>query len=78
MPRNLRADESILNSATSTSGSLRVTIPSFIVAKENLKKGDTFRWHRVKGGLFIEIFNVNKEEIMESIPSEIVMEGAED
>jgi hypothetical protein len=45
MAKNVRADESILNLATSTGSSLRTTIPSWLVAKFELKKGDKFRWH---------------------------------
>jgi hypothetical protein len=44
MAKNIRADESILSSATSNGSSLRTTIPSWIVAKWELKKGDIFRW----------------------------------
>lgn len=44
MAKNIRADESILSSATSSGSSLRTTIPSWIVAKWELKKGDVFRW----------------------------------
>jgi Uri superfamily endonuclease len=45
MSKNVRADESVLNSATTGGISLRTTIPSYIVAKLNLKKGDRLRWH---------------------------------
>ena len=45
MSKNVRADESVLNSATSTGISLITTIPSYIVAKMDLKKGDKFRRH---------------------------------
>jgi len=44
MPRNVRADESVLHPATSQTTSLRVTVPSYIVAKLQLEKGHRFRW----------------------------------
>jgi len=55
MAKNIRADESVLNSATTNSISLRTTIPSYIVAKMELKKGDRFRWflNEEKGYLFV-------------------------
>jgi hypothetical protein len=55
MSKNVRADESVLNSATTGGISLRTTIPSYIVAKLELKKGDRLRWH-------IEYYN--KEELL--------------
>jgi hypothetical protein len=55
MAKNIRADETILASATTTGTSLRTTIPSFIVAKLELKKGDRFRWHLDKEELSIQI-----------------------
>ena len=56
MTKNARADESILNPATTKGISLRTTIPSWIVAKLELKKGDKFRWHiSDKGYLAIEV-----------------------
>jgi phage terminase large subunit-like protein len=45
MSKNSRADESVLNLATTNGASLRTTIPSWIVAKFELKKSDKFRWH---------------------------------
>ena len=55
MAKNIRADESILNLATSTGISLRTTVPSWIVAKYDLRKGDKFRWHISKEGyIFVE------------------------
>ena len=58
MSKNVRADESVLNLATSTGSSLRTTIPSWIVTKFGLKKGDTFRWHIGEKGeyLYVEVF----------------------
>jgi len=44
MTKNARADESVLNPATTNSMSLRTTIPSYIVAKLELKRGHRFRW----------------------------------
>jgi bifunctional DNA-binding transcriptional regulator/antitoxin component of YhaV-PrlF toxin-antitoxin module len=66
MAKNTRADESILNSATSNGISLRTTIPSYIVAKMELKKGDKFRWflNEEKGYLFIR--PIRKDEVIMS------------
>jgi len=55
MPKNSRADESILHPATSSGGSLRTTIPAFIVSQMNLKKGTIFRWKISGEKLEIEI-----------------------
>ena len=44
MPRNTRADESVLHLATKEGGSLRATIPAFIVNQLDLKQGDKIRW----------------------------------
>jgi hypothetical protein len=55
MAKNARADESVLNPATTNSLSLRTTIPSYIVAKLELKKGHRFRWCIESEGLRIEI-----------------------
>ena len=55
MPRNSRADESILNPATTKSTSLRTTIPGYLVAKIELKKGDRFRWQMDNEGLCIQV-----------------------
>lgn len=55
MAKNVRADESILNLATSGGTSLRTTIPSWIIAKYELKKGQKLRWHISKEGyIFVE------------------------
>jgi hypothetical protein len=56
MTKNSRADESVLHPATTNSSSLRTTIPSWIVAKLELQKGDKFRWHiKDKENLAIEL-----------------------
>jgi len=57
MAKNARADESILNPATSTGTSLRTTIPAYIVAKLELKKGDRFRWQMDNDELRIQVFH---------------------
>lgn len=44
MPKNPRANETILNPATSSGDSLRTTVPSFIKNQFNLQKGDSFEW----------------------------------
>lgn len=55
MPRNVRADESVLHPATAQTTSLRITVPAFVVAKLDLKKGDRFRWHLEGDGLKVEV-----------------------
>jgi len=55
MAKNARADESVLNPATTNSMSLRTTIPGYIVAKLELKKGHRFRWCIESEGLRIEV-----------------------
>ena len=58
MAKNIRADESILSSATSSGSSLRTTIPSWIVAKWELKKGDVFRWSLTEKDGWIHIYPI--------------------
>jgi len=55
MPKNSRADETILNLATSAGESLRTTIPSFIKYQFHLQKGDTLRWSIDRNRLIVEI-----------------------
>jgi hypothetical protein len=55
MPRNVRADESVLHPATAQTTSLRITVPAFVAAKLDLKKGDRFRWHIEGKELRIEV-----------------------
>ena len=55
MPRNVRADESVLHPATAQTTSLRVTVPAFVVAKLDLKTGHRFRWCIESEGLKIEV-----------------------
>jgi antitoxin component of MazEF toxin-antitoxin module len=44
MPKNPKANQTILNPATSTGDSLRTTIPSFIKNQFKLEKGDSLEW----------------------------------
>jgi len=69
MAKNVRADESILNPATSTGASLRTTIPSWIVAKFELKKGDKFRWHIIheKESEYVAIQVMKKPSISDEL-----------
>lgn len=60
MTKNARADESVLHPATTNSNSLRTTIPSYIVAKLELRKGVKFRWHIEENGLRIEVIKETK------------------
>jgi len=64
MAKNVRADESVLNSGTTGGIALRTTIPSFLVAKMELKKGDRLRWHVEQDG---KIFYLVAEIIHEKM-----------
>jgi len=44
MPKNPETNITVLNLATSTSTSLRATIPAFIASQYQLHKGDALRW----------------------------------
>jgi antitoxin component of MazEF toxin-antitoxin module len=52
MAKNARPDESILHNSTSLGGSLRATIPAFIVSQFDLKHGEKIRW-RIEGDRII-------------------------
>jgi antitoxin component of MazEF toxin-antitoxin module len=62
MPKNTRADESILNLASSKRRSLRATVPSFIVDQFDLKQGDVLRWKISGDKLVIEMKEVEKDK----------------
>jgi len=64
MAKNIRADETILSSATSSGSSLRTTIPSWIVAKWELQKGDVLRWglNEKDGLIYIRPYRKSHEE----------------
>jgi hypothetical protein len=62
MAKNIRADESVLHPATSKSGSLRTTIPAYIVSQLELKKGDKFRWYMQDEFLAIEVIHQEKTD----------------
>jgi len=55
MTKNSRADETILQPASGTGNSLRVTVPAFLTNMFELKKGDRFRWKIESGQIQIEI-----------------------
>jgi|MTBAKMStandDraft_1061839.scaffolds.fasta_scaffold08511_2 hypothetical protein len=55
MPRNSRANETIITSAASNSSSLRATVPAFIKDQFRLEKGDRLRWNINGNKLVIEI-----------------------
>ena len=64
MPRNTRADETLLCPATSKGASLRAIVPAFIISSLNLKKGDTLRWIIKKKYLVVEIVkNTNNKKL---------------
>lgn len=44
IPKNHRADETKLHSASTSGNSLRTTVPSFIISTLSLEKGDILRW----------------------------------
>ena len=48
MPKNPRADKTIVHSATSKGTSYRVTIPAFIIGQMGLKKGSILRWEIIE------------------------------
>jgi hypothetical protein len=55
MAKNSRADETVLNHATSKKSSLRTTVPAFIVDSLSLGHGDIFRWKVNGNRLTVEI-----------------------
>lgn len=55
MPRNTKANETILTPATPTGASLRATVPVFIISQFKLKKGDSLRWYIKGKHLVVEI-----------------------
>lgn len=59
MPKNDRADESILNYANSSNRSLRATIPLYIVDALELRKGDALRW-KISGNRLIIVVKRSK------------------
>ena len=44
MAKYARPDESVLQTATSKSKSLRTTVPAYLVNQFDLKKGDKLSW----------------------------------
>lgn len=57
MPKNARSDETILQPASGTGNSLRVTVPAFLINMLDLKKGDRFRWKIDADQIVIKIVN---------------------
>ena len=57
MPKNPRADETILHAATSSGTSLRTTVPAFAISQLGLEKGDILRWEidRDENGHFLKL-----------------------
>jgi len=60
MPKNVETNITVLNAATSTSKSLRATVPAFITSQYQLKKGDALRWC-ISENIVVEI--VKKDEL---------------
>ena len=62
MPKNPRADETILHAATSSGTSLRTTVPAFAISQLGLKKGDVLRWEidKEENELYLKIHHVRK------------------
>ena len=62
MPKNSRADETVLHAATSTGTSLRTTVPAFAISQLGLKKGDILRWEIDKEGNepFLKLRHIEK------------------
>ena len=63
MPKNPRADETVLHAATSTGTSLRTTVPAFAISQLGLKKGDVLRWEidKDEDGLFLKIRSTERQ-----------------
>ena len=55
MAKYARPDESVLQTATSKSKSLRTTIPAFRVNQFDLKKGDKLSWGIENGAVVIKV-----------------------
>jgi len=62
MPKNSRADETVLHAATSSGTSLRTTVPAFAISQLGLKKGDILRWEidKDKDILYLKIKHFKK------------------
>ena len=63
MPKNVETNITVLTSATSTSKSLRATVPAFITSQYQLKKGDALRWFLGKN-IIVEIVKKDKFDKM--------------
>jgi len=63
MPKNSRADETVLHSATSSGTSLRTTVPAFAISQLGLKKGDILRWEIDKKDdeLFLKLRHIKRK-----------------
>ena len=55
MAKYARPDESVLQTATSKSKSLRTTVPAFLVNQFDLKKGDKISWSIENGAVVIQV-----------------------
>ena len=65
MPKNPRADETIVHSATSKGTSFRVTIPAFIIGQVGLKKGSILRWKIIEkenGENYLKVWHVKQND----------------
>jgi hypothetical protein len=62
MPKNPRADETVLHAATSSGTSLRTTVPAFAISQLGLKKGDILRWEIDKEGdeIYLKLHPIKK------------------
>ena len=55
MAKYARPDESVLQTATSKSKSLRTTVPAYLVNQFDLKKGDKLNWAIEDGAVVIQV-----------------------
>jgi len=55
MAKYARHDESVLQTATSKSKSLRTTVPAFLVNQFDLRKGDKLNWGIENGAVVIQV-----------------------
>lgn len=60
MPKNPRANVTVIHTATSTGRSIRATIPAFIAGQFKLKRGDILIWKIEGERLIVEIEKTDK------------------
>jgi len=61
MAKYSRHDESVLQTATSKSKSLRTTVPAFLVNQFDLKKGAKLSWSIENGAVVLKVIQQEKK-----------------